>query len=206
MPATLASRAAGDSPGVTPVQGAAFVEFVIDHIASHSRGWQLHATIAELQRALSDLPASHAANVFRKRAGNLNALFGEHGRAWSPLLVIDGSVVRLREPPPAPDAAERLVSREPLERIASCFARIAREKAEDKRRVERARIEADRRRARGLAWSPTSHRSFGPRFRLVVVTLFTMHLTDPKTGKPRFPAARFCDLHVDLLVRIIGFL
>ena len=61
-----------------PMQGAAFVEFVIDHIASRSRGWQLHATIAELQRALSDLPASHAANVFRKRAGNLNALFGEH--------------------------------------------------------------------------------------------------------------------------------
>ena len=37
------------------MQGAAFVEFVIDHIASRSRGWQLHATIAELQRALSDL-------------------------------------------------------------------------------------------------------------------------------------------------------
>ena len=196
----------GDSPGVTPVQGAAFAEFVIDHIVAQSRGWQPHASIAELQRALSTLPASHAANVFRKRAGNLNALFREHGRVWSPLLVIDGTVVRLREPPPEPDAAERLVSYEHLERVASCFARIAREKAQAQRIVERARIDADRRRARGLVWSPTSHRSFGPRFQLVVVTLFTLHLSDPKTGRPRFPAARFCDLHVDLLVRIIGFL
>ena len=86
------------------------------------------------------------------------------------------------------------------------FARIDDDKARQASAAARARIAADRRRAGLIAWTPATHARFGPQFQRVIVTLFMLQLRHPATGKPRFPRAHFCDLHVDVFEHIIGFL
>ena len=85
------------------------------------------------------------------------------------------------------------------------FAEIAASKCGQSRASAHWKLDAERRRTPG-AWSRERHGEFGAAFRAIVRTLLTLQLRDPATHKPRFPRARFGELHPDLLDQIIGFL
>lgn len=148
------------------------VAFTVEYMdREHSGSWAAPAvTIAELNKSMSnDLPRAHPVHTARKSHRNLAELYKSNREAIAPLLILDGSVIRMKMPIPDFHDVSHLLTMAEHASLVSFVERIDEAKRRHERQPKLRSIAAARKRGPKV-WSSPHHIEYGQAFQRVMVT------------------------------------